>query len=167
MSWSWGGGGYMSRARTAQPDALAIETHGALIAVRGVLGVRTLPELDSALARQGAAASHRTLDLGALSELDTSGALFLSTLRRAGASLTGLSREHRALVDLVGGLDLKELPKTPSPPRWRQLATQIGRSAEAARHDAFDILVFIGRAVNAVGHALAHWRSLRPASISR
>jgi phospholipid/cholesterol/gamma-HCH transport system permease protein len=157
----------MPRARSAQPDTLAIETHGARIAIKGALGVRTLPELDTALARQGAEASRRTLDLGALSALDTSGALFLSTLRAAGTSLTGLSPEHRALVELVGRLELQPLPKTAPHARWRQLVVHAGRGVEAARLDSYDILAFVGQAVNAVGRALTQWRRLRPASISR
>jgi phospholipid/cholesterol/gamma-HCH transport system permease protein len=157
----------MPRARAINPDALAIETHGARLALKGSLGVRTLPELDSALSRQRAGGASRSLDVGALTELDTSGALFLSRLRAAGTSLTGLKAEHRALVELVGGLALEPLPKPPSPPRWRQLVVHAGRGVEAVRSDTYDILVFVGRAVNSIGRAFTQWRRLRPPSISR
>src|ERR1043166_6973990 len=157
----------MPRARSAQMDTLAIELHGARIALKGALGVRTLPELDHALARQHTEKFRPTLDLGALNALDTSAALFLSSLRAAGTSLTGLSPEHRALIDFVGKLELQPLPKMAPPARWRQLVIHAGRGVEAARLDAYEVLGFVGRAVNSVGSALTQWRRLRPASISR
>jgi phospholipid/cholesterol/gamma-HCH transport system permease protein len=157
----------MPHARSAQMDTLAIEMHGARIALKGALGVRTLPELDHALARQQTEQSRPTLDLGALNALDTSAALFLSSLRAAGTSLTGLSPEHRALIDFIGKLELQPFPKRAHPPRWRQLVIQAGRGVAAARLDAYEVLGFVGRAVNALGLALTRWPHLRPASISR
>ena len=38
---------------------------------------------------------------------------------------------------------------------------------DGALHDTYDVIVFAGRAVNALGYALTHPRNLRPASISR
>ena len=157
----------MPRGRRGEQDALAIETQGARIALKGALGARTIPDLDRALSREGREAARRTFDLANLSALDTSGALFLSKLRAAGASLTGLNKDQRALVDLVGELDLTPLPKPASPPHWRQLLVHSGRAADAACRDTYDILAFVGRGVDAVARALASWRRLRPASISR
>jgi len=158
----------MPRApKTFPASAIAIEAHGARIAVKGSLGVRTLPELGEALASRRDQAMPRTIELGALSELDTSGALFLSSLRARGVSLTGLRPEHRDLVELIEGLELEPLPKPRSLPRWRELVVETGRGFDAAWRDAYDILAFVGRAVNAVGRALTHPHALRPASISR
>jgi phospholipid/cholesterol/gamma-HCH transport system permease protein len=154
----------MPRPRTAShAAAIAIEARGARIAVKGALGVRTLPELERLLAERHDAA---TLDLASLSELDTSGALFLSKLRASGVSLAGLQPEHRALVDLIGALDLEPLPEARALPRWQQLVIQIGRGFDMASRDTFDLLAFMGRAVNAVAQAIVR-RRLRPASISR
>jgi len=157
----------MPHAGALHPDVLAIESDGARITLKGTLGARTLPELDDALTRRRATGEWRALDLGALAGLDTSGALFLSKLRAAGTSLNGLSPEHRALVDLVTRLELQPLPKTVSAPRWRHLIVHTGRALDAARLDVYDMLVFVGLAVNAIGRALTSLRRLRPPSISR
>jgi phospholipid/cholesterol/gamma-HCH transport system permease protein len=81
--------------------------------------------------------------------------------------LTGIRDEHRALLDLICGLELKPLPKSERVARWRQLVTQLGKGAAAARHETLDVIAFVGEAANAIGHALAHPRSLRLSSISR
>ena len=84
-----------------------------------------------------------------------------------GVELTGVRAEHQALLDLICGLDLKPLPKVESVPRWRQLVIQIGKGAHDARHDALDIITFVGRAASWTVNALIHPDCLRPASISR
>src|SRR5438128_1778948 len=47
----------------------------------------------------------RTLDIAGLDSLDTPGALLLCGLRDQGITLVGVRDEHRALLDLVYGLD--------------------------------------------------------------
>jgi phospholipid/cholesterol/gamma-HCH transport system permease protein len=81
--------------------------------------------------------------------------------------LIGIRAEHRALLDLICGLDLKPLPKVESVPRWRQLVIQLGKGAHDVRHDALDIITFVGRAASWTARALIHPSCLRPASISR
>ena len=51
----------------------------------------------------------RQLDVTRLNSLDTPGALFLCGLRDKGVTLTGVSAEHRTLLDLIYGLDLKPI----------------------------------------------------------
>jgi len=157
----------MPRASAASPSpSIAVDAHGARTAIKGALVIRTLPELEAALGGRGAELP-RTLDLRALNELDTPGALYLAQLRTRGVALSGLRSEHHALLELVGRLELEPLPKAPRAARWRQLLIQTGRGFDGALHDAIDILSFIGVAANAVGRAFVHWRQLRPASISR
>ena len=55
--------------------------------------------------------SSRSLDIAKLDRLDTPGALFLCGLVDKGVELTGVRTEHRALLDLIRGLDLKPMPK--------------------------------------------------------
>jgi phospholipid/cholesterol/gamma-HCH transport system permease protein len=81
--------------------------------------------------------------------------------------LTGIRAEHRALLDLISGLDLKPLPKVESVPQWRQIVIRIGKGAHDARHEALDIITFVGRAASWTVSALIHPARLRPASISR
>jgi hypothetical protein len=54
--------------------------------------------------------------------------------------------EHRTLLDLICGLDLKPLPKVASVPRGRQLVIQVGKGSRDARHDVVDLITFAGRA---------------------
>jgi phospholipid/cholesterol/gamma-HCH transport system permease protein len=109
----------------------------------------------------------RSLDIGKLDSLDTPGALFLCALRDQGVQLTGIRAEHRALLDLICGLDLKPLPRAAPVPRWRQLVIQLGKGAQSARQDARDIISFVGRAASWTAGSLIRPDSLRPASISR
>ena len=138
--------------------------HGKL---EGALDIHSLGRARQALEhwpRKGAGA---TLDLHALSSLDTPGALFLCGLCDKGVELNGIKSDHAALLDLVCGLEHKPLPRQPGVPRWRQLVIQLGRAASDASHDTLDIITFIGRAAGAIGSALRHPRSLRLPSISR
>ena len=131
------------------------------MALAGVLDVRTLAQAKAAL---GGA---RALDLGKLEGLDTPGALFLCGLRHRKVDLTGVRAEHKALLDLICGLDAKPLPKPRSMPRWREVIVQLGRSVDDAWRDAVDIVTFIGRASSSTIRALARPRYLSLASISR
>jgi phospholipid/cholesterol/gamma-HCH transport system permease protein len=81
--------------------------------------------------------------------------------------LTAVRAEHKALLDLVCGIDVKLLPAPPSIPRWRQLVIGVGRAGDEAWRDTVDIVTFIGRAASAVGRALVHPHLLRLPSISR
>ena len=139
------------------------------MALEGTLYLRTLTELRVSLQQWQRRSGHarRTLDLGKLSGLDTPGALFLCGLGDKGVELTGVRPEHKALLDLICGLEIKPLPRPASVPRWRQLIIGLGKGADGAWRDTIDVITFMGRAASAVGHALIHPHSLRPASISR
>lgn len=69
------------------------------------------------------------MDVAKLDSLDTPGALLLCGLRDKGITLIGVSAEHRALLDLIYGLDLEPLPKVAFVPRWRQIVIQLGKGA--------------------------------------
>ncbi|HEX8010771.1 MAG TPA: MlaE family lipid ABC transporter permease subunit [Casimicrobiaceae bacterium] len=158
----------MARAPSASSSpAIAIDDRGAHVALRGALGIHTLPALDASLRARPPQGRSRSLDLSGLTALDTPGALFLCGLRNEGAALTGVRPEHQALLDLVGGLELKPLPKQPSVRRWREFVIELGKGVDDAWCDAYDILVFVGRAVNAIATALLRWRTLRLPSIAR
>jgi phospholipid/cholesterol/gamma-HCH transport system permease protein len=154
----------MRRARTeAAEPGIALTGEGDRLALEGVLDIRTLAQAERALDKTRSGA----LDLGKLTGLDTPGALFLCGLREKKVELTGVRAEHKALLDLICGLDLKPLPKPPSNPRWREIVMQIGKGVDEAWRDALDIVTFVGMAASATLRALVHPRYLRPASISR
>jgi phospholipid/cholesterol/gamma-HCH transport system permease protein len=162
----------MPRASPEPPTAtVAVTGDGERLALEGVLDIRTLGEARSALKQRlkQQRSGHRgqALDLRKLSGLDTPGALFLCGLGSQGVELTGIRTEHKALLDLICGLELKPLAKPKPVPRWRQLIIELGKAADEAWRDTLEIITFIGRAASFAGHALTHLHALRLPSISR
>jgi len=153
-------------ADPTRPTVFA-EGDGAARALSGELGIATLADARSALKQWSKPGPGRSLDLSGLKSLDTPGALLLRGLRGDGVSLTGVRAEHKALLDLICGLDLVPLPKVPTVGRWRQLVVQIGKGGHDVARAAIDITTFIGRTASWTLRGLAHPSSLRPASISR
>jgi len=158
----------MPRA-TSEPlsPTIAIDDDGHGLALTGTLDIRTMAEAEKALGHWPKKQKSRALDLSKLSELDTPGALFLCGLRDKGVALTGIRAEHKALLDLIGGLELKPLAKPKSVSGWRHGIIELGKGADEAWRDTVDIITFIGRAASFVGYALTHLRALRLPSISR
>jgi len=149
------------------PPAVVVSGDGDSLALAGALDIVTLAAAKNSLKKWSKKGPSRSLDVAGLDSLDTTGALFLCGLRDKGVELTGIRAEHQALLDLICGLDLKPLPKVDSIPRWRQLVIQLGKGAHDVRHDALDIITFVGRAASWTVSALIHPSCLRPASISR
>ena len=149
------------------PPTVVVSGDGARLALAGALVISTLAEARNSLKKWPKQGGSRSLDVAGLDSLDTPGALFLCGLRDKGVKLTGCRAEHRGLLDLICGLELKPLPRVKSAPRWRQLIVQLGKGADDAWHDALDIITFVGRAASWTVSALIHPNCLRPASISR
>ena len=148
-------------------EAVTLSGDGDRRALEGVLDIRTLSQARESLEpwlRQG---KPRALDLAALGALDTPGALLLCSLRADGVELTGARSEHKALLDLVCGLELKPLPKPAPTSHWREAFIAIGRGMEQLRHDTLDVIAFVGRSAIALVRALVHPGHLRLASVSR
>jgi phospholipid/cholesterol/gamma-HCH transport system permease protein len=154
----------------AAPDpaaALALEDRGDRLALKGALDIRSIAQVERLLEPWRKKKQARTLDLHGLDHLDTPGALLLCALARGHVELTGVRPEHAGLLALIGGLEAKPLPPPPSAPRWQQLVTQIGKTADAAWRDVVDLTAFVARALNATMRALVRPRDLRLPSISR
>ena len=149
------------------PPTVVVSGDGDRLALAGALEILTLAETGNALKKWSKKGTSGSLDISKLDSLDTPGALFLCGLRDKGVELRGIRADHRELLDLICGLDLKPLPKVESVPRWRQLVIQFGEGAHDARHDVLDIIAFLGRAAGWTAAALLHPACLRPASISR
>lgn len=136
-------------------------------ALTGALIIETLSEAKNSMNRWSELGPSHALDIAGLDSIDTPGALFLCGLRDKGIELTGTRPEHQALLDLICGLDLKPLPKVDGLPRWRQIIIAFGKAAHQTRHDALDIITFVGRTASWTGSALRHPSCLRPAAITR
>src|ERR1035437_2977504 len=149
------------------PPTVVVSGDGDRLALAGTLEILTLTEARNSLQKWSKQGPSRSLDVAKLDSLDTPGALFLCSLRDKGVELTGIRAEHRPLLDLICGLDLKPLPRIKAVPRWRQIVIQIGKASHDIRHEAIDTITFLGRAASWTARALIHPGSLRPASISR
>jgi phospholipid/cholesterol/gamma-HCH transport system permease protein len=145
----------------------ALDGEGAHLAVEGTLDIHTLDEAKHALQRSGGAGKSATLDLRKLGRLDTPGALLLCGLQRHGVKLTAVRAEHRRLLELVRGLDLKAPRKPRAAPRWRQLIVKLGKGADDVWRDAYNVIAFSGKAVTATVKTLLHPLALPLPSISR
>src|SRR5438552_10806868 len=148
------------------PPSIAIDGDGDRLTLTGTLDIHTMAEAERALKHLPRKQRSRALDLSKLSELDTPGALFLGGPRDKGVALTGIRTEHKALLDLISGLEIKPLAKTKPSPGWREGIIELGKGADEAWHDTIDIITFIGRATSSLGYALTHLRALRLPSIS-
>ena len=162
-----GGPTSKQQAPVPVPLTIAVSGVGDSLALSGALEIQTLAKARESLKKWSRHGASRTLNLANLESLDTPGALFLCSLRDKGVELTGIRAEHQMLLDLIGGLELQPLPKVASVSRWRQIVIQLGKGAHAARHDAIDIITFVGRAASWTVSAMMHPHCLRPASISR
>ena len=149
------------------PPTIAIHGDGGQIALDGVLDIHSLDEARNALGQWVKQRKSRALDLSKLSGLDTPGALFLCELRDKHVELTGVSAEHKQLLELVCSLERKPLAKPKSIARWREFIIQLGKGADEFGREAYAVVAFVGRAANALGRTLIHPSSLRPAAISR
>ncbi len=109
----------------------------------------------------------RQLDTALLDSLDTPGALFLCGLRDKGVVLIGVRADHRALLDLIYGLDLVPIPKVKTAPAWRQMIIRLGKGTHDTGREVLEIIRFVGRAASWTVGALMHPSGLRMASISR
>src|SRR3984893_12262803 len=156
-------------AESSTPPALTVDVgdEGDHAALHGSLDIRTLGEAEKSLEQWTKKRKSGALDLRVLSGLDTTRSVLLCVLRNTGTEWTAISAAHQALLDLIGGLELKPLPKVASVPRWRQLVIQLGKGADDAWHDTLDVITFVGRAASAIGHGLIHPRTLLLPSISR
>jgi phospholipid/cholesterol/gamma-HCH transport system permease protein len=146
---------------------VVVSGKGDRLALAGALEISTLAAAGNSLKAWSRHGPSRSLDIAMLDRIDTPGALFLCGLRNNGVELTGIRADHAALLDLIGGLDLKPLPKVKAVPRWRQLVMQLGKGAHDARHETLDVITFVGRAASWTVYALLHPHCLRPAAISR
>ena len=147
--------------------AIVVSGDGDHRVLAGALEIVTLTDARKSLKQWSKQGPSRSLDVAGLDSLDTPGALLLCGLRDKGVKLTGIRAEHKALLELICGLDLKPLPKVAAASRWRQFVIQLGKGADDAWHDAIAIITFVGRATSWTVNALLHPDCLRPASISR
>lgn len=107
-----------------------------------------------------------SIDVAALTELDTAGALLLCTWQEQGNTLMGLSADHKRLLKLITELDHTPPEAAPRIHPLRDFITGIGRAGAETLKDLVDFIDFTGRAAAAIGQLLLHPGSLRLSAIA-
>lgn len=160
----------MMQPAASIPLTIAFDDQHNRSTLTGDLTIRTLAQAQKSFAGQkgqGGRPGLRAVDLAKLRSLDTPAALFLSELRAKGVELTGVSKEHQVLIDVIGALDVHPVPKPPSRARWREIAVLVGKHADDAWRDTLALVDFVGRCSALLASVVIHPSSLRPAAISR
>jgi len=107
-----------------------------------------------------------TVDLAGLIHTDSAGALALAHLEsRARESVlpvtfTGMNREVRSIMELIGGHSLRKPPLNPEKSA-NSILESIGETCFFFYHDFIAIMTFLGDLVTALGLTLLHPRSVR------
>ena len=131
----------------------------------GNLDVGTVEEARRALTPVADTAKRR-IDVSALTELDTAGALLLCAWQERGDTLVGLRSDQRRLVKLITGLDRKA-PAVASPKRGlREFIVGVGRASTEMWRDFAEFIEFTGRAAASIGQLILHPGGIRPAAIA-
>ena len=133
----------------------------------GALDIRTIAEAQRTLSNWPGRHRHAVLDVGKLSDLDTPGALFLCGLRNQGVAVTGAQAEHKALLDLIGGLSFQPIPRLKPGSAWHQLVIRLGKGVHDAWHDTLDVIAMVGQTASLIGYAFIHPRTARLPAIAR
>ena len=131
----------------------------------GELVATTVTEARRALAVAKGTVKNR-IDISALTELDTAGALLLCAWQDRGDTLLGLNAEHRKLVKLISGLDRAPSALAPGANGLRDFIVGLGRAGASTLRDLIEFIAFTGRAAASLGQLLLHPGSIRLSAIS-
>lgn len=131
----------------------------------GSLDAATVAEAGRALTIPTNPGKHR-VDVSAITDLDTAGALLLCAWQKQGGTLAGLRLDHRRLIKIIAGLDITAPAAAPPAPGWRKFIIGLGRAGATTLHDLVEIIDFTGRAAASLGQLLLHPGGFRPAAIS-
>ena len=156
-------------ATTIIPPVLTIAVEDDRIRIAGSLNATTVAQARSgwqAASKAAAKGGKRPIDVAALTELDTSGALLLCAWQAQGQTLMGLHTEHARLLELIAGLDRTPPKKTPGRRPVRDCVIGIGRAGAEALHDFVDFIDFTGRTAASLGQLLLHPGGIRTSAIA-
>jgi phospholipid/cholesterol/gamma-HCH transport system permease protein len=158
----------MPAAISRSPNArLAVSADDGRAVLEGSLDAASVAEARRALGAQSAVRGARRIDVSALTELDTAGAVLLCAWQERGDTLVGLRASHRRLVELIASLDrTPPAAVVPGDSRWRRGIIDLGRTGAMALRDLRDLVEFTGRAAASVGNLLPHPAGFRPRAVA-
>ena len=150
----------------AAPD-FHIETDAAgarRLVLTGPLTIVTAGALDRRLRDAGDAGAFTTVDIAAVTAIDTVGAWLVSRALHSGdraAELTGGDAKARRLVDAVSAPPVDAPPEPEPPPRWQHVPEAVGRGMVAFGHGSIAMLGFFGAVLVVLAAAVRNPRRLR------
>ncbi len=149
------------------PPAVIVSGEGDRLALAGELDIATLAGARQALKKWSKPGTSRSLDVAGLDRLDTPGALFLCGLVDKGVSSPAFAPSTgRCSISSAGSTSSRCRRWIPFP-GGANSSSSSGKGAHDARHEAHDVITFVGRAGSWTVASLLHPHTLRPAAISR
>ncbi|MDO5630705.1 MAG: MlaE family lipid ABC transporter permease subunit [Paracoccus sp. (in: a-proteobacteria)] len=137
--------------------ALTVDNGPDGLRLSGELTVRDLPRLPDP--------APGSLDLSALTRIDSAGAWYLAQARNAGARLDGLNGQPAAFLDGIAAAVPTPDPPVPQPPKWKRQLEHLGRAAVGAGAYLTELAEYLGRFTAALLRGLRHPSQFRLTSL--
>lgn len=134
---------------TSAPPALTAVQEGTECVLTGDLVVWTLSRLPET-------PGNATIDVTAVTRLDTAGAWELAQRRAAGSTLTGLSKRNADLVATVTAALPVADPVPPASAAWKRVLEATGQRVVHALTYLVQLVEYLGRVLAAFGRGLRH-----------
>ena len=109
-----------------------------------------------------------TVDLSAISEIDTVGAWVACNLSKThDAEIVGASDRAKRLVGAIEGMSVTEDISAPRLPVWERVPQAVGDKLFNARHGAYGVIGFLGALLISIGSLIRHPRRFRVLALVR
>ncbi|MEH6682915.1 MAG: ABC transporter permease [Qipengyuania sp.] len=109
-----------------------------------------------------------TIDLSAISEIDTVGAWVACSLSKThDAEIVGASDRAKRLVGALEGMSVEEDITAPRLPVWERVPQAVGDKLFNARHGAYGVIGFLGALLISIGSLIRHPRRFRVLALVR
>ena len=103
-----------------------------------------------------------TIDLSAISEIDTVGAWVACSLSKThDAEIVGASDRAKRLVGALEGMSVEEDITAPRLPVWERVPQAVGDKLFNARHGAYGVIGFLGALLLSIGSLIRHPKRFR------
>ncbi|MBO6716368.1 MAG: MlaE family lipid ABC transporter permease subunit [Rhizobiaceae bacterium] len=158
-------------ADTAPP---AIEARGGTIRLAGTWTTSTVADVDAQMRALESSDEAVTLDLSAISRMDTAGAWLVHRLTRAlderglAVTMAGADEDTTVLLQAVDAAEERDQTQPERPRRWSPLdiLENLGRSMHAFARDGKASLNILGATIRGAQMKLGRRRAVNPASVT-
>lgn len=125
------------------------------ITISGALDLYHLPVIEDDFA------SAKIIDAGAITHLDTAGAMFLYQLNTNGARIENLNKKFQPLLDLISDAPLETPEYQKSRPSFTILMENLGKGTETFIKETGELINFFGQACVELAKVVVNPRKLR------